>query len=201
VKDDRVLVLGHELRNGLTAILAAVELMRATGDGVHDRERRIIERQARRLSNLVGDLMNSARGARRKAESPPPPAAALRRHRILIVEDDRDVAEALSGLLLRRGYTVELARSATTAVRAARARPPTLVLLDLGLPGIGGHELARRFKQHESLRGARIVAVTGRSHEAERRRSLRAGFDAHLVKPVDPARLWRIVESATPPAG
>ena len=95
---------------------------------------------------------------------------------------------ALARLLMRRGYEVHLAHDGPAALEAARVHPPAAVLLDIGLPGMDGYEVARRLRAdlQPPLRALRLViALSGYGEDEDRRRSQKAGFDHHLVKPVD----------------
>jgi signal transduction histidine kinase/ActR/RegA family two-component response regulator len=105
--------------------------------------------------------------------------------RILVVDDNKDSAESLAVLLKNSGHEVHTAHDGPTALEAARSNPPDVVLLDIGLPGQSGLETARRMRQELGLDKALLVAVTGYGQEDDVRRSLEAGFNAHLVKPLD----------------
>jgi PAS domain S-box-containing protein len=130
-------------------------------------------------------------------EAPP----SSRPRRILVVEDNRDGAESLQRLLLLAGHEIELAYDGLAALEAAERFRPDLVLLDLGLPRLNGYEACRRLRAQPWGKGMRVVALTGWGQEGDRRRTQRAGFDGHLVKPVDPARLEEVLndlDSAKP---
>ena len=103
---------------------------------------------------------------------------------ILIVEDNADARETLRRLLELQGHRVRVAAEGTAALNAMRAAPPEVALVDIGLPGIDGYEIARRVRAD---RGRRItlIALTGYGLPEDRRRTAEAGFDLHLVKPVD----------------
>jgi len=109
--------------------------------------------------------------------------------RVLIVEDNLDAAEALSELLRMWGHDVEVTHDGVSALRAARQGEPDVVLLDIGLPGMDGYEVARELRAIPGLAAARLIALTGYGQESDRRRSSLAGVDHHLVKPVDLERL------------
>jgi CheY-like chemotaxis protein len=116
--------------------------------------------------------------------------------RVLVVEDDADLAAGLAGWLGRCGHDVRVASDGPAALRATEAGPPDVVLLDIGLPGMDGYEVARRV--HEEVaptapKAPLVIAVTGRAGEADRLRSQQAGIDLHLVKPVDTDQLGRIL--------
>jgi signal transduction histidine kinase len=105
--------------------------------------------------------------------------------RVLIVDDNLDSAQGLGRLLRRRGYDVRLAHDGVSALRTAKAFAPSVVLLDIGLPEMDGYEVARRLRVEPGGEQMRIIAVSGYGQEEDRRRSREAGFDYHLVKPVD----------------
>jgi signal transduction histidine kinase len=130
------------------------------------------------------------------AQAPATAASAMphRARRILVVEDNLDAAEAMRLLLAQLGHHVASATSGGEAIEVARRFRPDVVLLDIGLPGIDGYEVARRLRTFEETRGARMIAVTGYGQPSDRERSSAAGFDHHLVKPVDPAKLAEAIE-------
>ncbi len=111
--------------------------------------------------------------------------------RVLVVDDDLDTAETLAFILRDMGHKVEFAISARAAIDVAQRFRPEIVFLDLGLPDMDGFELGKRLKTHPDLHPMRIFVVTGRAQEEDRQKTLAAGFDAHLVKPLDPAFLQR----------
>src|SRR5262249_13471177 len=121
------------------------------------------------------------------ADEPSGPDAVPRlpRRRILVVDDNRSNATSLGVLLRALGQDVEMAYDGPAALELVRRRRPDLVLLDIGLPGMDGYEVARRCREDEGLRRIMLVAMTGYGKEEDRRRSQEAGFNAHLVKPVD----------------
>jgi two-component system CheB/CheR fusion protein len=108
---------------------------------------------------------------------------------VLLVEDNLDAAEALSELLRMWGHEVEVAHDGVSALRTARTVEPDVVLLDIGLPGMDGYEVARELRAIPGLAASRLIALTGYGQESDRRRSSLAGVDHHLVKPVDLERL------------
>jgi PAS domain S-box-containing protein len=110
--------------------------------------------------------------------------------RVLVVDDNRDAANTIAMLLRKNNYHVEVAYSGESAIDAAISHRPDAVLLDIGLPKIDGYEVARRFRQNPDLKHARIVAVTGYGQDADQQRSHEAGFDAHMVKPVEAKKLY-----------
>jgi CheY-like chemotaxis protein len=96
-------------------------------------------------------------------------------------------------LLRRRGYDVRLAHDGVSALRTAKAFAPSTVLLDIGLPEMDGYEVARRLRLETGGGAVRIIAVSGYGQEEDRRRSKEAGFDYHLVKPVDFEQMSRLL--------
>jgi two-component system CheB/CheR fusion protein len=120
------------------------------------------------------------------------PTAGPRR-RVLVVDDNADAAECLAVLLRLAGHDVCLAPDGPSALDAAAAYRPEVVLLDIGLPGLSGHDVARQLRAAPEGRELLIVAVSGWGQEDDHRRSEEAGFDHHLVKPVDPDALRRLV--------
>ncbi len=129
------------------------------------------------------------------AEAPPdrPPARPGRRRRVLIVDDNLDARTTLARLLRRLGHETEMAGDGPSAVRTTLELRPDLVLLDIGLPGMDGYEVARRLRAEPTLEGLTLIALTGYGTEADRRQSAAAGFDAHLVKPVEPESLRQLL--------
>ncbi|HXH05658.1 MAG TPA: response regulator, partial [Vicinamibacterales bacterium] len=112
-----------------------------------------------------------------------PARRAARPARVLVVDDNADAAAMLQEALAALGHDVRTARDGATALREADAFQPEIALLDLGLPGMDGYELAARLRAAGGT-APRLVAVTGYGQSEDRRRSDEAGFEAHLVKPV-----------------
>jgi PAS domain S-box-containing protein len=129
--------------------------------------------------------------ARKREESV---AAASGTQRVLIVDDNRDAARTLELLLRSLGHDARVVYDGAEALAVARSYRPQVVLLDIGMPGMDGYEVARRLRTMRELDGVRIVAITGWGQEADRQRSREAGFDLHLVKPVDPNELARVLD-------
>src|SRR5207247_6064408 len=109
--------------------------------------------------------------------------------RVLVVEDNRDAAETLQDLLELAGCTVALAYSGPQALAIAPEFRPEVVLCDLGLPGMSGYEVGAALRQHPASARVHLIAVSGYGQAEDRERTKAAGFDLHLVKPVDPAEL------------
>lgn len=106
-------------------------------------------------------------------------------YRILIADDNRDGADSLAMLLQSMGHQVETAYAGDQAVELAKRFRPQVVLLDIGMPKLDGYEASRRIREQEGGRGVVLIALTGWGQEEDRRRTREAGFDLHLVKPVD----------------
>jgi DNA-binding response OmpR family regulator len=100
------------------------------------------------------------------------------------VEDNVDLARGLARFMRHLGYEVETVHDGPAALGAASSFRPEVVLLDIGLPGLDGYQVARQLRAEEYGRKARIIAVTGYGQEEDVRRSLEAGFDHHMIKPV-----------------
>jgi CheY-like chemotaxis protein len=130
------------------------------------------------------------------AVSPRPEAAARPADascRILVIEDNADQAQTLAALLSLWGYEVKTANEGTEGISTAEEFKPDVVLVDLGLPGISGYEVARRLRKHPQLSDVCIVAQTGWGDTNDRRRTKEAGFDHHLLKPLDPEDLRAVI--------
>jgi CheY-like chemotaxis protein len=112
---------------------------------------------------------------------------------VLVVDDNRDFADSLALLLEAWGFQPLVAYDGPSAVEVALAHAPDAVLLDLGLPGMDGYEVARFLRRHPGMERAVIIAVTGFARHEDRLRSAREGFDHHLVKPVEPEELRRLL--------
>jgi len=125
------------------------------------------------------------------------PASGLRQtnlqRRVLIVDDDADSADLLVQLLELRGHEVRSVHSASHAVTEAADFLPQVAILDVGLPDMSGYDLAQLLRKSEALAGCKLIAVTGYSGDAVLARCKMAGFDQHLVKPVDLEALARSV--------
>ena len=127
-------------------------------------------------------------------EPPPPsategPGARDARARILVVDDNVDAADSLGRLLALDGYDVRIANGGMEALREAESFRPEVILLDIGLPMMNGYDVARRLRKEPWGAEIRLVALTGWGQDEDRRRSKEAGFDEHVVKPIDPASL------------
>ena len=129
-------------------------------------------------------------GTARRASGPD---AAVRR--ILLADDNIDFATSLGQLLSARGHDVRIVHDGEEALREAESFAPEVAFVDIGMPKVHGYEVARQLRSLPSTAGALLVAVTGWGQEDDRKRAREAGFDRHLVKPVDPADIEQILES------
>ena len=111
---------------------------------------------------------------------------------ILIVEDNADARDVLQVLLELEGHEVETAEEGQAALEMARTKDPDIALVDIGLPGIDGYEVARRLRARDPRRPL-LIALTGYGQPEDRRRATDAGFDDVLVKPVDPVTLTALL--------
>jgi CheY-like chemotaxis protein len=231
--EEFIAALGHELRNPLAAMTAAVELIKLRGGGVLQRERAVIQRQSGHLVRLLDDLRESARSMqgrivlrRRMTEMAsvvtkaidmagraihlpavqPMPAEPEKssdmRHRLqmqpkrlLVIDDNRDTAEMLREVLQAYGYTTRVAYDGPSGLEAAKSFRPDVALVDIGLPSMDGYEVARCIRRLPELCATRLIAVTGYGQASDRRRSAQAGFERHLIKPVNLDELRRLINA------
>jgi CheY-like chemotaxis protein len=112
-------------------------------------------------------------------------------HEILLVEDNHDARETLRLLLELEGHRVTPAETGERAIELALSKSFTLALIDIGLPDIDGYQVARRIRASGAAGQMRLVALTGYGQPEDVRRALEAGFDAHVLKPVDPDALTK----------
>jgi DNA-binding response OmpR family regulator len=119
----------------------------------------------------------------------PPAAPVTPSHRVLIVDDNRDAADSMALLVETAGHSARTAYDGHQALDMASAFAPDVLLLDLGVPGLNGFEIARRIRRQPWGKTVALIAVTGWGQEQDRLRTAEAGFDAHLIKPVGHADL------------
>ncbi|WP_229505699.1 ATP-binding protein [Massilia genomosp. 1] len=124
-----------------------------------------------------------------------PAPAPSSRQRVLLIEDNEDGREMMAMMLEAQQYRVDTAIDGVDGLRQAALACPDIALVDIGLPGIDGYEVARRMRADPATSKVRLVALTGYGQDSDRERALGAGFDAHLVKPVDMARLMEALEA------
>jgi PAS domain S-box-containing protein len=119
-------------------------------------------------------------------------------YRVLVVDDNIDSAESMALLLELYGHQMRIAHDGPAALKAARSFRPQVVVLDIGLPGMDGYEVARHLRADAQTQRAILIAMTGYGQSEDRQQSMRAGFDHHLVKPLDPDVLQAIILSYAP---
>ncbi len=175
---------------GLTLVRTLVELhggsVTAKSDGLG------------RGSQFVVRLPLGARAAERRAPNQSDGGGVFAAHRILVVDDSSDATESLATLLAGLGAEVRTANDGPTALAELDVYRPSLVLLDIGMPGMDGLEVARRARQLPSSREFTLVALSGWGQEEDRRRSREAGIDYHLVKPLDLGELAQLLTALAP---
>ncbi|HKI01863.1 MAG TPA: ATP-binding protein [Thermoanaerobaculia bacterium] len=170
---------------GLTLVRKLVELhdgtIEAWSEGIGKGSELIVT-----LPAIQPDIQSAIQtGSRPEPKAPPEDGAAPLPLRVLVVDDNLDTAESLRLLLEMAGHEIRTAHSGPEALEAAAAFSPDAILLDIGLPGLNGFEVARRLRQDPLLGTAALFAVSGYGQEEDRQRSREAGFDRHLLKPLD----------------
>ncbi|GAB3559864.1 CheR family methyltransferase [Spirosoma fluminis] len=130
---------------------------------------------------------------------PIPAESATPKQRILVVDDNQDAADSFAMLLELSGYTVAVGYSGEQAITAAGQGQPEIILLDIGMPGLNGYETARLIRQQDWGRSLILIALTGYGQADDKRLSQEAGFDGHLVKPVELESLFQLLASIIPP--
>jgi len=183
---DRALDREHGgLGIGLTLVKTLVEMhgghVSASSEGIG------------RGSEFVVSLPAMAVAERRPKSVKAPTETPLRR-RVLIVDDNKDAADSLAWLLRAWGCEVRLAMTGEAAIQDVKLDMPDVILLDLGLPGMDGLDVARHVLRLGGAKRPTIVALTGYTSELDRKRSEEAGFDHHLAKPVDLEKLRKILD-------
>ena len=170
---------------GLTLVRRLVEM--------HDGDVQAFSAGPGRGSEFIVRLPISSASQNELPTSIKQPSVCSRRNRVLIVDDNVDAAKSLLVLLRLSGQDVQAVHDGETAINIARSWQPSFILLDLGLPGIDGYEVARRLQANEQTKGIRLVALTGYGQEDDRRRSRDAGFVRHFVKPVDLTQILELI--------
>lgn len=134
--------------------------------------------------------------------APTPPAGQVAGGlRVLVVDDNEDAANMFAKVLGIWGHDVQRAYTGPIALEVAAAYRPDVVLLDIGLPGINGYEVARRLRQIPHLEGVKIIALTGYGQDSDRQLAKEAGFDEHLTKPVDLVEVEQLLTTLLSPSG
>jgi len=137
----------------------------------------------------------------RLEQAEPPQEAAAFAGRVLVADDNRDAAESLVLLLEMDGHDVQAAFDGEAALAAVEKLRPHVALLDIGMPRLNGYDVARRIRAHAWGKQIYLVAITGWGQQADKRRAWDAGFDAHLVKPVPPEDIDRLLATVSGPRG
>jgi signal transduction histidine kinase/DNA-binding NarL/FixJ family response regulator len=128
-----------------------------------------------------------------RAEALPEGAPAAAARRVMVADDNRDAADSLAFMLRAGGHEVRIAYDGQQALELAEAFRPSLALIDIGMPRMNGYDCARRLREQPHGRDMTLIALTGWGQPDDRKRSLNAGFDHHVVKPVDPSLLERLL--------
>jgi CheY-like chemotaxis protein len=169
------------IHNGLSAFrgrLNVIEAQRLHKQRIEFELRRRRQMEPPALSGAYDDARSAQRGIR-----------------VLVVEDNHDSAESLRQLLYHSGYEVAVAYTGQDGLRAAKRMRPDVVLCDIGLPDSNGFVVASALRDDPQTSSARLIAVTAYGQDEDRRRAREAGFDLHLVKPVDPEVLLRRLQA------
>jgi CheY-like chemotaxis protein len=116
--------------------------------------------------------------------------------RVLVVDDNVDLAKGLARLLQIRGHDVRIAFDGPTGLDEAKNSRPDVVLLDIGLPGMDGYQLAAQLRLDETVKDATLIAISGYGQEEDLRLAREAGFDHHLVKPIISDELIKLLEES-----
>jgi len=196
-RQELVGALARELRDPLYPLLNAVQLLGLPGqEGRLPALREMMQRQLERIAQTLDGLPARHGGARRQeAPSPPDARPAASAQRILVVDDNQDAARSLAMLLKALGADAQVAHDGPQALDMVPSYRPSAVLLDIGMPGMDGYEVARRIRERETGSAPVLVALTGRGQEEEGRRAEQAGFDHHFVKPADLPALQSLLAS------
>jgi CheY-like chemotaxis protein len=124
-----------------------------------------------------------------------PAAHDLPSRKVLVVDDNVDAAESAAMLLRLWGHEVRIVHDGLSVFQAVRDFRPEVILLDIGLPGMTGYEVAKQLRARPEFESLVLAAITGYGQAEDRRRSSEAGFDMHLTKPLDPLKLEAVVAS------
>ncbi len=146
-------------------------------------------------STFLVRLPRVQQGIREAEAIPSPSAEAAVSKRVLIADDNLDAAESLQLWLELAGHEVQIAGNGVTALKVAEEFKPDVALLDLGMPGLSGFDVARRIRESPWGSGMVLVALTGWGHDEDRRQSAEAGFDHHLTKPIPPEAIESLIDS------
>jgi signal transduction histidine kinase/CheY-like chemotaxis protein len=188
---DRFVQVGSTNQGGLGIGLALVKALAELQGGR-------VEAHSEGLGRGAEFRVRLPRAAAPSSEEAAEKPAAAESRRVLIVDDNRDAADMLGGLIAASGHEVKVAYSGEQALRHAAAFKPHVGLLDIGMADMDGYELAGRLRRDPELVDLFLVAITGWGQEEDQRRSLAAGFDAHLTKPADPDAIVGLIAERFP---
>jgi PAS domain S-box-containing protein len=144
-------------------------------------------------------LSNEWREPKSSADQDPQSRLGATRRRVLVVDDNKDSAESMAVLLRLAGHEVDTAHDGLAALSCAVRSRPEVVLLDIGLPGMNGYDVAKEIRSSAGCDGIRLVAMTGYGQEEDRRHAIEAGFDAHFVKPLSVDDIAEIISQLRSP--
>jgi CheY-like chemotaxis protein len=205
-RDEFLAMLSHELRNPLGAMVTATSLLNATDDAQRTRLIGVLDRQTKQTARLLDDLLEVTRVTENKIElrktpltgAPPPSLHRAERRdsprkvrvsRVAVIEDNADSREMLCEVLSGAGFQCDSTDNGIAGLALIESTRPDVALIDVGLPGLNGLELAERLKASGRFPHLRLVALTGYGQQEDRKQAARAGYHAHFVKPVDPKHL------------
>jgi CheY-like chemotaxis protein len=140
-------------------------------------------------SETVGKLDNRSRELEEVNEQ----GDAEHARRVLVVDDNRDSATSLCMMLELMGTEARTAFDGLSALEVAEVFRPDIILLDIGMPGMNGYDTARRIREKSWGESTKLFALTGWSQESDRKRSEEAGFDGHIIKPIEPSELQKLL--------
>jgi signal transduction histidine kinase/CheY-like chemotaxis protein len=126
-------------------------------------------------------------------QAPAPSATATRHRRVLVADDNLDAGESLAMLLRLEGHEVEIARNGPEALALFDRMKPEIAILDIGMPGLSGYEVAQRIRARKAANEVTLIAVTGWGQEADKARAAESGFDHHFTKPIEPESLAALI--------
>jgi CheY-like chemotaxis protein len=152
------------------------------------------EEPAGQLNFILDDAMLADKPMA-DALKPPPTHTAARRFKILVVDDNHDSALSLAMMLSIMGHDTRTAHDGESAVQTAETFLPDVVLLDIGLPKLNGYEVAQRIREKPWGESMYLIAVTGWGQDEDRQRSSEVGLNLHMVKPVEPSALEKVLAS------
>jgi CheY-like chemotaxis protein len=124
----------------------------------------------------------------------PPDSSAARQRRILVADDNHDAGETMAMLLRLDGHEVHVATDGLEALETFARVQPDVVILDIGMPRLSGHEVARRIRDESGGRAVTLIAVTGWGQKADKDRAAASGFDHHFTKPIEPTVLSALLQ-------